>query len=230
MFGSCSVSHRPAHWAPPQRPCAYDASALASSAEPTGTVDQVTQMKTKDLGAAHEIEFSLECIERGATVSQPLGDNAPYDLIVDAAGKLLRVQCKRGGFEEAIDGKPSVGTGTEKWGVNTSKPSTKKAYTPDEIDFIVSKSGGIWYIWAIEKDFPTTIKAYPAGDGSQKWEKGRNKWDALGLPAARLSDAIPAAPAAGGAPVKVEVPAEAPQGENDAPAPGDQGNDNGGGN
>lgn len=97
-------------------------------------------MRTKDLGAAHEIEFALECIERGAIVSQPFGDNASYDLI---------------------------------------------------LDFIVSKCSSSWYIWKVDDKFPTSIKAYPKGDATQKWENGRDNWSAVGLPAFRLAQHSP---------------------------------------
>jgi len=51
-------------------------------------------MNTKQFGQIIESRFVFECAKRGLTVSQPIGDNAPYDFIVDIEGKLIRVQCK----------------------------------------------------------------------------------------------------------------------------------------
>lgn len=152
--------------------------------------------QTKLLGAAHEVAFALECLERGAVVSQPLGDNSAYDLIVDVNGNLHRIQCKRGGLEVKQGDDGTV----EKWSVSAQKPGTKTAYTLKEVDFIVSLCGERWYIWKItehknkDKDgklmgFPKSIKTYPgANPNKYEMEWGRDNWFSLGLPSSRLSN------------------------------------------
>ena len=49
---------------------------------------------TKDIGILSELKVITELVEMGFIVSQPYGDNAPYDLIVDNGVKLFKVQCK----------------------------------------------------------------------------------------------------------------------------------------
>lgn len=51
-------------------------------------------MRPKDKGIIVEATFKLMALQRGWTISQPFGDNAPYDFIVDNGSSLLRVQCK----------------------------------------------------------------------------------------------------------------------------------------
>ncbi|WQZ19198.1 hypothetical protein HNGLIVSP_CDS0115 [Escherichia phage 241] len=41
-----------------------------------------------------ETRFLFKCTEQGLTVSQPFGDNAPYDFVLDIEGRLYKVQCK----------------------------------------------------------------------------------------------------------------------------------------
>lgn len=51
-------------------------------------------MNTKQFGQIAESKFIFECAKRGLTVSQPIGDNAKYDFILDLNKKLIKVQCK----------------------------------------------------------------------------------------------------------------------------------------
>lgn len=51
-------------------------------------------INTKQKGILTEERCKLFFIERGLTVSVPIGDNAKYDLIVDTGTKLLRLQVK----------------------------------------------------------------------------------------------------------------------------------------
>lgn len=49
---------------------------------------------SKNVGIIAETKFVFECSKLGITVSQPFGDNAPYDFIIDIEGVLSRVQVK----------------------------------------------------------------------------------------------------------------------------------------
>jgi len=44
-------------------------------------------MSTKATGAALVLEFAAVCAYRGATVCEPFGDFAPYDILLDVPGK-----------------------------------------------------------------------------------------------------------------------------------------------
>ena len=45
-------------------------------------------------GDIAEVEIAAAAIRAGCTVSRPLTDHPPYDLVIEAGGRLLRVQCK----------------------------------------------------------------------------------------------------------------------------------------
>jgi hypothetical protein len=51
-------------------------------------------MNTKNIGSIIETKFLYECLKLNYTVSQPYGDNSPYDFILDNGEKLIKVQCK----------------------------------------------------------------------------------------------------------------------------------------
>ena len=68
-------------------------------------------------GAVYEIEFQLECMRRGHTVSIPICDNAGYDGIVDGRNGLSRVQVR--GTTILQTSRYQVGTGCGAGKVNT---------------------------------------------------------------------------------------------------------------
>ena len=49
---------------------------------------------SKDIGNETEAKIIHELVAHGHSVSLPFGDNDKYDLIIDDAGRLYRVQCK----------------------------------------------------------------------------------------------------------------------------------------
>lgn len=51
-------------------------------------------MNSKDRGNIGEAIVLAEAVKRGLTVSQPFGDNARYDLVIDDGESLDRVQVK----------------------------------------------------------------------------------------------------------------------------------------
>ena len=48
----------------------------------------------KTIGTAGEQFFVYRTLEGGLHVAQPLGDNLPYDLLVDSGQEILRLQIK----------------------------------------------------------------------------------------------------------------------------------------
>ena len=49
---------------------------------------------SKNQGDMAEVAFTLECLKRGYSISEPVGDNQKYDRIVDVKGRLLKIQIK----------------------------------------------------------------------------------------------------------------------------------------
>ena len=53
---------------------------------------KITPKNTKEKGILTEFKAKLWFLERGFSVSEPIGDNDRYDFIVDFNGKLLKFQ------------------------------------------------------------------------------------------------------------------------------------------
>ncbi|ATN93545.1 endonuclease [Pseudoalteromonas phage J2-1_QLiu-2017] len=83
-------------------------------------------MNTKAIGIIVEQTFVLKCVNLGLTVSQPIGDNAPYDFVVELEGKLIKVQCKS---MYKVDGAYVLATHRK----TGHRRTVKKAYE-DEVD------------------------------------------------------------------------------------------------
>ena len=49
---------------------------------------------TKAIGDLAELKVACDLTEKGYVVSKPIGDNAPYDMIIDMDGTLKKVQVK----------------------------------------------------------------------------------------------------------------------------------------
>src|SRR5262245_36865351 len=95
-----------------------------------------------------------KAMEYGLIVSRPYGDSARYDFLVDANGKLSRVQVKSVSQMNGISYK--IGA--------THGDSTKHAYRPDEVDFMAAWviPCDAWYIVPIARIFPRkTIRVCP---------------------------------------------------------------------
>jgi hypothetical protein len=125
----------------------------------------------KAAGAVYELEFQLECMRRGHTVSIPICDNAGHDAIVDGRKGLSRVQV-RGTI--CLQSYPyQVGTGIGKSKVNTA----------GDYDFLAVRipNHDAWYLVPQEELLHSvTAKFYPHNSKSSgKLEKYR---DDFGLP------------------------------------------------
>ena len=54
----------------------------------------MAQLSEKDTGTIAELAFSSEAMRRGYRLAQPLGDNAQYDLLLEARDRVFRIQVK----------------------------------------------------------------------------------------------------------------------------------------
>jgi len=90
---------------------------------------------TKQKGDTCEAFILATLVKANLRVCVPWGDNAPYDLIVDVQGRLLRIQCKTGRLID--DG--FVRFATYRIGRDTSK---RGYYSALEIDY--------FRVWCIE--------------------------------------------------------------------------------
>ena len=86
-----------------------------------------TILPAKTIGTAGEQFFAYRALEEGLHVAQPLGDNLPYDLLVDSGLEILRLQIKTTTTEVA--GKPG------KFGFALQHGGNGSSYQDDTVDF-----------------------------------------------------------------------------------------------
>lgn len=76
-------------------------------------------MNTTQIGDISEQRFILYCLQHEIPVCRPIGNNLPYDFIIDFQGKLLKIQVKTA--------YPKSNSATDVWTFNTR--SCSKNYT-----------------------------------------------------------------------------------------------------
>jgi hypothetical protein len=87
-----------------------------------------TKLPAKQKGEWAEVCFAAEILRRGWRITRPYGDSGPYDCIVDAGGRLSRVQVK------------SVETraGKRRFKVTVAAGrNRKRGYSVRQVDFVV---------------------------------------------------------------------------------------------
>ena len=89
---------------------------------------------TKDIGILSELKVITELVEMGFIVSQPYGDNAPYDFIVDIGDKMLKVQVKTA--QELVDGSLKISLSKREG----TKRLKRKPYNQLDVDAIIAYS------------------------------------------------------------------------------------------
>jgi len=129
-------------------------------------------MQFHDLGELAQAEFLCDALKRGLIVSEPFGDNAKYDFIVDNGKKLLRIQVK------------STSCYLEKkdcYQLQTSRGASKKElYNHHEIDFfacyIIPTS--VWYLIPVYSVTTPMIRVYDKSETS-KFSTFKENWNLL---------------------------------------------------
>jgi hypothetical protein len=136
--------------------------------------------KLKIVGTVLELEFAAECVRRGAIVSQPFGDNAHYDFLIDNGQKIYRVQVKAASLK--TDGKSySVNLTRKLPKMRPTAPGGSSRSVPYEegaLDCIVTRAKGTWFFF----DKPHVLTAneciYPEADMNRyKGNRGCERWD-----------------------------------------------------
>jgi len=125
----------------------------------------------KRMGEAVEVYFMYRATCLGLTLSKPLGDSAPYDIISEHAGRLARVQIKS---SNVLD--------QGRYCVKASYGGRLRAYTPGQIDFLAAYVGpeDAWYIIPIRAlRRRIAIHLYPHATGVGQFERYREAWPLL---------------------------------------------------
>jgi hypothetical protein len=139
------------------------------SASPRNDKRCLVTLTRKQRGEMAEAAFLAKAAGLGFRVSKPWGESSRYDLIVDNAGKLLRVQVKSGHR-------------ADQWGGYTfhAHGNTACVYKSSEIDLLAAYVVPVeaWYLFPVEefrkykamKLFPTSRRR------RSKFEKFREAW------------------------------------------------------
>jgi len=120
----------------------------------------------KKSGELAECYFDYMAMKNGLVVSEPRGDSAPYDRIVEWDGKLFKVQIKM---------RSSTNSVIKKNYVLAISKSDGAAYTPKEVDVVAIhlRNEDIWYFVPIEF-ISRKMRVNPKKD---KLDKYKNNWD-----------------------------------------------------
>ena len=126
---------------------------------------------TKRRGEIGEAAFLAKAASLGFGVAKPWGDSERYDLIVDVAGRLLKVQVKSA---HCVCAQPGGGYHIR------AHPHQRTPYRVDEIDLLVAYivPEDIWYIFPPHA-FRTmkSLRLFPyRGKKMSKLEQYREAW------------------------------------------------------
>ena len=120
-------------------------------------------LTSKNKGILGEAKVLAKFIELNCRVSIPYGDNAPYDLIVDCGGALLKIQVKTS--ECTSEGKTAFTLGRRR---RNSFEQKNIKYANDEIDYFA--------LYSIVRDniYLISAKEAPAEEISIRYELPKN--------------------------------------------------------
>ncbi len=134
---------------------------------------RTTDAKRK--GEMSEMLFAVRAANLGYSVSRPLGDSEPYDLIIEDDGRLIRIQVKSIYTRRFPAYRAKI----------RHKTGSDQRYSPKEVDFVAVYvvPEDSWYIIPVAllggRD---QIRLYPRGskkkDGG-RWEEFREAWSLL---------------------------------------------------
>ena len=147
---------------------------LRKASAPHGDVQDRKRQKRR--GEIAEAMFLTKAVTMGFSVGTMWGDSDRYDLMVDAGGRLLRVQVKSA---HRVSGNPGGGYHVRAHG------HVRRPYRASEIDLLVAYvvPEDAWYVfppcafWKMK-----SICLFPrAGKKGSKFEKYRDAWELFEL-------------------------------------------------
>lgn len=125
----------------------------------------IEEMTPKELGELAEAEFLRRALTMRMAITKPWGESRAYDFIVDADGKLTRVQVKAA-FREGRQGGYSLRV----------YRSSKRSYTKKEIDALAGYAApeNAWYLLPVR--VIRRVKSLKLFPGSKKRRSKLEKW------------------------------------------------------
>jgi len=125
----------------------------------------------KERGESAELCFMARAAEHGLRVSKPYGDSASYDVGVEQAGRILKVQVKSTIYRRR---------GSESYSLKVHGPR-RQLYRKGTIDFfaVYLIPADTWYIIPFRKLGRNFSLHITVGSKRQKYEKYREAWGLL---------------------------------------------------
>jgi len=140
---------------------------------------------TKSLGELAELAFLYKAATLGFGVAKPLGDNEPFDFILNAGHRLWRVQVKST-YHQGKSGEYSFRA------VRAATAGKTRTYTPAAIDLLAGwvMPLDVWYIIPLQAFAPRrTLAVYPHRDpDAGQFEPFREAWCLLACSKEDASD------------------------------------------
>src|SRR5512132_3013203 len=130
-----------------------------------------TALHPKRLGEAAEVYFMYRATRLGLTLSKPLGESAPYDVICEYAGRLFRIQIKSSWVRDG-----------SRYCLTAYYGSRRRPYTAADIDFLAAYVApeDAWYIIPVSAlRHRATVHLYPHKSGTGQLERYREAWALL---------------------------------------------------
>jgi hypothetical protein len=141
--------------------------------------EDIMKLGRLERGELAEARLAAKLMEMGIVVARPLGKAAKWDLVVEACGKLSRLQVKSAWVKTAwASRKPAyvIATGPTDGG---RSGYFKRWYTPKEIDFLVGYVAPeeAWFVFPVKllRTTGLVIKTDP----SWRLARYRDRWDLL---------------------------------------------------
>ena len=130
-------------------------------------------MPPKARGELAEARFVAKAMALGITVSKPFGDSAKYDFLIDAGGKLSRVQVKSAWVKSGKGYQVMAGPGC-----HPNCPSRRK-YRRNEIDFLLAYLApeDAWFVFPITVLRRTYVRWNP--QSQRRLAQYREAWQQL---------------------------------------------------
>jgi hypothetical protein len=130
----------------------------------------------KSLGELAELAFLYKAATLGFGVAKPLGDNEPFDFILNSGHRLWRVQVKST-YSQGKSGAYSIRS------TRAARNGVPRAYTPEMIDILAAwvMPLDVWYIIPVQAFAPRrTLAVYPHRDlDAGQFEPFREAWRLL---------------------------------------------------
>lgn len=98
-------------------------------------------LTSKQIGIITEEQCKLYFIERGYTVSVPIGDNAPYDFVLEVDNNLYKIQVKHARVD--VEGAFTVELVKN---VSTRTQLRSSGYNASEVDYFCTMFEGMCYL------------------------------------------------------------------------------------